>query len=260
MVGVVVQHTLVQRAAAEFLGTCILVAVVVGSGIMGSLLSDNLAVTLLINAVATVAALGVLIWAVGPISGAHFNPVVSGVAMVRREMPVSEGAMYILVQIAGACAGAMLANVMFDLPAVETSQRVREGGGIWLGEIVATAGLLLVIGALTRTGRGHLGPVLVPAWIGAAYFFTSSTSFANPAVTIGRSLTDTFAGIAPASVPMFILFQIVGAAVGAVLTEFFYPRRGVAPEPLDLPDPVHHGPDTDHDDPDSPSPARRSTA
>ena len=235
-------HPLLRRASAEFLGTCILVATVVGSGIMGSLLSDNLAVTLLINAVATVAVLGVLIWAVGPISGAHFNPVVSGVAMVRREMPAGEGAVYIVVQIAGACAGAVLANLMFDLPAVTASTHVRTGGNIWLGEIVATAGLLLVIGALTRTGRGHLGPALVPAWIGAAYFFTSSTSFANPAVTIGRSLTDTFAGIAPASVPMFIVFQIIGAAVGALLTEFFYPRRGVIPEPLDLPDPIHHGP------------------
>lgn len=235
-------HPLLRRASAEFLGTCVLVATVVGSGIMGSLLSDNLAVTLLINAVATVAALGVLIWAVGPISGAHFNPVVSGVAMVRREMPVREGGIYIVVQIVGACAGAILANLMFDLPAVTASTHVRTGGNIWLGEVVATAGLLLVIGALTRTGRGHLGPALVPAWIGAAYFFTSSTSFANPAVTIGRSLTDTFAGIAPASVPMFIVFQVIGAAVGALLTEFFYPRRGVIPEPLDLPDPIHHGP------------------
>lgn len=235
-------HTLLRRASAEFLGTCVLVATVVGSGIMGSLLSDNLAVTLLINAVATVAALGVLIWAVGPISGAHFNPVVSGVAMARREMPASEGGIYIVVQIVGACAGAILANLMFDLPAVTASTHVRSGTNIWLGEVVATAGLLLVIGALTRTGRGHLGPALVPAWIGAAYFFTSSTSFANPAVTIGRSLTDTFAGIAPASVPMFIVFQVIGAAIGALLTEFFYPRRGVIPEPLDLPDPIHHGP------------------
>lgn len=235
-------HPLARRASAEFLGTCILVATVVGSGIMGTLLSDNLAVTLLINALATVAALAVLIWAIGPISGAHFNPVVSGVAMVRREMPVSEGVVYILVQIAGACAGAMLANLMFDLPAVTASTNVRSGPNIWLGEVVATAGLLLVIGALTRTGRGHLGAALVPAWIGAAYFFTSSTSFANPAVTIGRSLTDTFSGIAPASVPMFIAFQIVGATIGALLTEFFYPRRGVPPEPLDLPDPVHDRP------------------
>jgi len=233
---------LVRRAAAEFLGTGVLVATVVGSGIMGTLLSDNLAVTLLINALATVAVLAVLIWAFGPISGAHFNPVVSGVEMVRREMPILEGVIYIVAQVIGACAGAILANLMFALPAVNTSTNERTGSNIWLGEIVATAGLLLVIGAITRTGRGNLGPALVPAWIGAAYFFTSSTSFANPAVTVGRSLTDTFSGIAPSSVPLFIVFQIVGAAVGALLTEYFYPRRGVAPEPLDLPEPIHKGP------------------
>ncbi len=235
-------HTLLRRASGEFLGTCLLVATVVGSGIMGTLLSDNLAVTLLINALATVAALGVLIWAIGPISGAQFNPVVSGVEMVRREMPLGEGFLYIAAQIAGACTGAILANLMFALPPITASTHLRTGGNIWLGEVVATAGLLLIIGALTRTGHGNLGPVLVPAWIGAAYFFTSSTSFANPAVTIGRSLTDTFAGIAPASVPMFIVFQIIGATIGALLTEFFYPRRGVIPEPLDLPGPIHHGP------------------
>jgi glycerol uptake facilitator-like aquaporin len=217
-----------------------LVATVVGSGIMGTNLSDNLALALLINAVATVAALGVLIWAVGPISGAHFNPVVTGVAVVRREMPVGEAGVYVVAQVLGALAGVALANVMFGLPAWQASTHVRTGWPIWLGEIVATAGLLLVIGALTRTGRGHLGAVLVPAWIGAAYFFTSSTSFANPAVTIGRAFTDTFSGIDPSSVPMFIVFQVVGAVVGALLTEFFYPRPGAA-EPLDLPDPVHHG-------------------
>lgn len=234
-------RTLVRRASAEFLGTLLLVATVVGSGIMGSLLSDNLAVTLLINALATVAALGVLIWILGPISGAHFNPVVSGVEMARREMPIAEGLIYIIAQIAGASLGAVLANVMFSLPAIETSSTVRSGAGVWIGEIVATAGLLLVIGALTRTGRGTLGPILVPAWIGAAYFFTASTSFANPAVTIGRSLTDTFSGIAPVSVLPFIAFQIIGAAAGALLTEWFYPRPGVIPEPLDLPGPIHDG-------------------
>ena len=231
-----------RRVTAEFLGTAILVATVVGSGIMGTLLSDNLAVALLINALATVAALGVLIWAIGPISGAHFNPLVSGVAMIRREMPAGEGGIYIVVQVAGACAGAILADLMFADAGVHLSTHVRTGWHIWLGEVVATAGLLLVIGALTRTGRGHVGAALVPAWIGAAYFFTSSTSFANPAVTIGRTLTNSFSGIAWESVPLFIVFQIVGAAIGALLTEFFYPRHGVTPEPLDLPAPVHHGP------------------
>lgn len=228
-----------KRLAAEFLGTAILVATVVGSGIMGTQLTDDLAVTLLINAAATVAVLGVLIWAIGPISGAHFNPLVTGVAAARREMRPTEAGGYLVVQVTGGVAGAILANLMFALPAVEPSSTIRSGWGIWLGEVVASAGLLLVIGALTRTGRGHLGALLVPAWIGAAYFFTSSTSFANPAVTIGRSLTDTFAGIAPASVLPFIGFQVIGAAIGAGLTEFFYPRPSGAPEPLDLPDPVH---------------------
>ena len=234
-----IPHALLRCLAAEFLGTALLVAAVVGSGIMGSLLSDDLAVVLLINAVSTVAALGVLIWMLGPISGAHFNPCVTGVEMARREIRLGEGLLYIIAQVAGAVAGVALANLMFELPAWHASTNVREGGPIWLGEIVATAGLLLLIGALTRTGNGRLGAILVPAWIGSAYFFTSSTSFANPAVTIGRSLTDTFAGISPASVPYFIAFQIVGAAVGAVLTEVLYPRRGVTPEPLDLPYPVH---------------------
>lgn len=237
-------HAISRRIAGECIGTGILVAAVVGSGVMGTLLSDNLAVTLLINAVATVAALGVLIWAIGPISGAHFNPVVTGIALIRREMPLVEGLLYVVAQVLGALAGVALANIMFDLPVFEASTHVRSGMPIWLGEIVATAGLLLVIGALTRTGRGHLGGVLVPAWIGAAYFFTSSTSFANPAVTIGRSLTDTFSGIAPASVALFIVFQIIGAGIGAGLTEFFYPRKGI-PEALDLPDPIHHGPKAD---------------
>ena len=231
---------MVRRLGAEFLGTAILVATVVGSGIMGTLLTDDLAVTLLINAGATVAVLGVLIWGFGPISGAQFNPAVTVVALVRREMPVTEGLGYLLAQTLGGICGAILANLMFALPPIEQSSTVRTGWNIWLGEVVATAGLLLVIGALTRTGRGHLGALLVPAWIGAAYFFTSSTSFANPAVTIGRSLTDTFAGIAPGSVLPFIGFQFLGAAIGALLTEAFYPRRSTPPEPLDLPDPVHH--------------------
>ena len=207
---------------------------------MATDLTDDLALALLVNALSTVAALGVLIWALGPISGAHFNPAVTAVAWVRKEIRPSEGATYIVAQVAGALLGVALANVMFDLPAWQASTNDRVALGTLVGEVVATAGLLAVIGALTRTGRGHLGPILVPAWIGAAYFFTASTSFANPAVTIGRAFTDTFTGIAPASVAPFIAAQLVGAAVGALLTEFFYPRRGVVPEPLDLPEPVHN--------------------
>lgn len=229
---------LARRATAELLGTGLLVATVVGSGIMGTRLSDDLAVALLVNALATVAALGTLIWMLGPISGAHFNPVVTGVELARREISLGEAAVYVAAQLGGAVAGVALANVMFELPAWQASTTERIGWPIWLGEVVATAGLLMVIGALTRTGRGHLGPAMVPAWIGAAYFFTSSTSFANPAVTLGRSLTDTFSGIAPSSVALFVVFQVVGAAIGALLTELFYPRPGAA-EPLDLPDAVH---------------------
>jgi len=228
-----------RRLAAELLGTGLLVAAVVGSGIMGERLSDDLAVVLLVNALATVAALGVLIFTLGPVSGAHFNPAVTLVAVCRREMAALEAGGYVVAQVAGALAGVALANVMFGLPAWEASTHHRGGTGVLLGEVVATAGLLWVIGAITRTGRGHLGAVLVPAWIGSAYFFTASTSFANPAVTLGRAFTDTFSGIAPASVALFVLFQLVGAAIGAALTELFHPRTDVAPEPLDLPDPVH---------------------
>lgn len=227
-----------RRLFAEFLGTGLLVAVVVGSGIMATELTGDVGVQLLINALATVAGLGVLIWVLGPISGAHFNPAVTLVAVARREMAIAESAGYVLVQVAGAICGATLANVMFSLPAWSASTHTRSSSGLWIGEVIATAGLLLVIGAITRTGHGSLGPVLVPAWIGAAYFFTASTSFANPAVTIGRAFSDTFAGIAPASVAMFIVFQLIGAAIGAGLTEVLYPRN--RPAPLDLPEPIHH--------------------
>ncbi|HOF38243.1 MAG TPA: MIP/aquaporin family protein [Dermatophilaceae bacterium] len=230
-----------RRALAEAIGTGGLVATVVGSGIMATRLTQDVALQLLINALATVAVLAVLIWAVGPISGAHFNPVVTLVAVVRREIAGGEAVRYVIAQIVGGLAGTAVGNLMFDLPAWQASTKVRSSASLWLGEIVATAGLLALIGGLTRTGQGRLGPALVPAWIGAAYFFTSSTSFANPAVTIARSATDTFSGIAPPSVPGFVLAQLVGAAIGAGLTEFFYPRAGV-PEPLDLPVAVHPAP------------------
>jgi arsenate reductase len=240
-----------RRVLAEYLGTMILVTAVVGSGIMATTLTDDVGIQLLMNMLATVMVLGLLIWTLGPISGAHFNPAVTAVALVRREIPGREGAAYIPAQITGAITGAILANLMFDLPPVQMSTTERTGSNLLLGEVVATAGLLWIIGALTRTGNGRLGPVLVPAWIGSAYFFTSSTSFANPAVTIGRAFTDTFAGIAPASVLPFIAAQLVGAAIGAAQTDLFHPGPGVTPEPLDLPGPVH-----DRTRPPRPRPAR----
>jgi glycerol uptake facilitator-like aquaporin len=236
------QHPIYRRLAAEFLGTGTLVAVVVGSGIMATNLTHDNGLALLINAIATVFGLAVLIEVLGPISGAHFNPAVSLVAMIRREVRTLEAGLYVVAQIAGALIGVAVANIMFGFPAWTESTHVRTGAGVWLGEVVATAGLLLIIGAITRTHRGNLGPILVAAWIGSAYFFTSSTSFANPAVTIGRAFTDTFSGIAPSSVPLFIVFQLVGAAVGAGLTELFFPRHGVIPEPLDLPEAIHERP------------------
>ena len=229
----------VRRTAAELLGTMILVATVVGSGIMATSLTDDVGVQLLMNMAATVLVLGLLIWTLGPISGAHFNPAVTLVALARHELPGREAAVYLPAQVCGAVAGAILGNLMFALPAIEISTQARSGSNLLLGEVVATAGLLWIIGALTRTGNGRLGPALVPAWIGAAYLFTSSTSFANPAVTIGRMFTDTFAGIAPTSVPAFVAAQLAGAAIGAAQTELFHPRPGRTPEPLDLPAPIH---------------------
>ncbi len=227
-----------RRCGAEALGTGVLVAAVIGSGITATNLTVDVAVQLLVNALATVAALGVLIAVLGPISGAHFNPVVTLVELARRDLKAGEAGGYLVAQLIGALAGAGLANVMFGLPIWAASTHHRSGWGVWLGEFVATAGLLLTIGALTRTGRGRLGPILVPAWIGAAYFFTSSTSFANPAVSIGRALSDSFAGIAPASLPGFIGAQVLGAAAGAALTIVLFPRTGIA-RSLDLPEAVH---------------------
>jgi glycerol uptake facilitator-like aquaporin len=229
---------LLRRLLAEFLGTGVLVATVVGSGVMATSLTHDVGLQLSVNALATVAVLGVIIAVLGPVSGAHFNPVVTLAEAVRRDMGAGEAAGYVAAQLAGGLAGTAVANLMFELPAWHASGHERTGTALWLGEVVATSGLLFTIGAITRTGRGHLGPVLVPAWIGAAYFFTSSTSFANPAVALARSASDTFAGIAPGSVPGFVLSQLVGAALGVGLAAFLFPRPGL-PEPLDLPEAIH---------------------
>ncbi len=214
-----------RRLLAEGLGTGLLVTAVVGSGIAAQRLSPaDSGLALLENAVATGAALVVLITVLGPVSGAHFNPVVTAADAWLGGTRRSDVAPYVGVQVLGGCLGAVLANLMFGLPAVTASQHVRSGAALWLAEGVATAGLLLVILGLVRAGRSSLVAPMVAAYIVGAYWFTSSTSFANPAVTIARSLTDTFAGIAPSSVPAFVLAQIVGAAVGVALALVLWPR------------------------------------
>ncbi len=203
-----------QRLLAEFLGTAALLAVVIGSGVMGERLAGgNVAVALLANTAATVAGLYVLIEVFGPTSGAHFNPVVSAVMAWRRELPRAHLPAYVAMQLAGAVAGAWLAHGMFELPVLQVSSHGRAGAGQWLAEGVATAGLLLVV---LRAPAGRAS-AMVAAWIGAAYWFTASTSFANPAAVLGRTVTDTFAGIAPASAPGFVLSQAAGAVLGIVL-------------------------------------------
>jgi glycerol uptake facilitator-like aquaporin len=206
-----------RRVLAEFVGTGLLVLVVVGSGIMAQELSPGqIGLQLLQNSIATVLGLGVLIAVLGPVSGAHFNPVVTMAEWWRhRRASPADLAGYVLAQIGGAVAGAVLANVMFDKPAVTWSAHERSAGHLLLGEVVATAGLVLVIFCLERAGRLSAAPVAVAAYIGSAYWFTSSTSFANPAVTIGRAFSDTFAGIAPSSVPGFIAAQWVSHSSAA---------------------------------------------
>ncbi|HZP54590.1 MIP/aquaporin family protein [Actinocrinis sp.] len=229
---------LARRALAEGLGTGLLVTVVVGSGIMASRLSPHdLGLQLLENSTATALGLAVLIMMLGPISGAHFNPVVTlaDCALGRRTgtgVDARTVAVFIPVQTVGGIGGAVLANLMFALPAATASTHTRTGAHLWLGEVVATAGLVLLVFALARTGRGRYGPAAVGAYIGAAYWFTSSTSFANPAVTIARAFTDTFAGIAPGSITGFVVAQLLGAALGAALVLALFPHRPTPGKPL----------------------------
>ncbi|MFF0598850.1 aquaporin [Streptomyces antibioticus] len=218
---------LIARAAAELVGTAALVAVVVGSGIQATGLTQDVGLQLLANSTATVFGLGVLITLFGPVSGAHFNPVVTLAEWftARRGgagVSVREAAAYVPAQIVGAVAGAILADAMFGEPLVKWSTHDRSAGHLLLGEVVATAGLILLIFGLARTDRLRFAPVAVASYIGAAYWFTSSTSFANPAVTIGRAFTDTFAGIAPGSLPGFIGAQLVGGVVGLALVALVF--------------------------------------
>lgn len=218
-----------RRLLAELVGTGLLVAVVVGSGIAAERLSPSeVGLQLLENSTATVLGLAVLILLFGPVSGAHLNPVVSAADWLlgRRSGGGLSGrdvAPYVAAQTVGAVLGALLANAMFELPAFQVAERVRASPGLWIGEVVATAGLVALVFALARSGRATLSAPAVGAYIGTAYWFTSSTSFANPAVSVGRSFSDTFAGIDPASVPGFVLAQVVGAALGACLVVALYP-------------------------------------
>jgi arsenate reductase len=218
-----------RRLLAEFVGTALLVAVVVGSGIAAAQLSANdVGLQLLENSMATGFGLAVLILMFGPVSGAHFNPVVTGTDWLlgRRSctgISGSDAIAYVVVQVIGGVGGAWLANVMFDHRAFELATKDRITTGHLIGEVVATAGLVALIFTLARTGRAGLSAAAVGAYIGAAYWFTSSTAFANPAVTVGRIFSNSFAGIAPGSAPGFIVAQIVGALIGLVLVLFLYP-------------------------------------
>jgi glycerol uptake facilitator-like aquaporin len=216
---------------AEGLGSMLLAATVIGSGIMAErLAAGNLAIALLANTGATVAVLATLIALLGPVSGAHFNPAVSIVQALRGVLSWRQAGAYAVIQIAGCCAGAVLAHAMFELPLIQASLHARTGLAQWLSEIVATLGLLLVV---FGHRRAEDAPWMVAAWIGAAYWFTASTSFANPAITIARALSNTFSGIAPEDVPAFILAQFVGALAALLLARFIFNGRPAAgtPEP-----------------------------
>jgi glycerol uptake facilitator-like aquaporin len=211
-----------KRLAAEGIGSMLLAATVIGSGVMAERLAGgNAAIALLANTGATVAVLATLIALLGPVSGAHFNPAVSLVQALRGAQPWREASAYALFQILGCCLGALLAHAMFELPLLQSSIHTRTGAAQWLAEAVATFGLILVV---LGHRRAEDAPWMVAAWIGAAYWFTASTSFANPAITIARSLSDTFSGIRPADVPGFIAGQLVGALLAVAVAKFLFPR------------------------------------
>jgi glycerol uptake facilitator-like aquaporin len=220
--------TLARRAVAEWLGSALLLATVVGSGIMGAKLAGgNDALALLGNTLPTGAILVVLILIFAPVSGAHFNPAVTLAFVSRGELPMRVALIYLAAQIAGAIAGAWAAHLMFELPLAQLSSTVRTGAGQWIAEAIATFGLLLTIFGCLAGARAAI-PYAVGLYITAAYWFTASTSFANPAVTIARSLSDTFSGIAPAGVPAFIAAQFAGAAVATLLAAWLWPKPAKA--------------------------------
>ena len=210
---------------SEYFGTTVLVATVVGSGIMGTNLSDDALVALLVNSLSTVFILGILILTLGPVSGAHFNPLVTIAFAITKQFPTKQILPYVLSQVLGAIYGAIIANAMFGQAIFQISATARFNGGTAIGEVMATTLLLFVILSLVRTDRANLIALAVPGVIGGSYFFTSSTSFANPAVTIGRIFSDTFAGIAPGSVLGFIAFQIIGAAIALGLVNLMFAKK-----------------------------------
>jgi len=221
-----------RRIVAEGIGSLLLAATVIGSGIMAErLAAGNLAVALIANTGATVAVLATLIALLGPVSGAHLNPVVSLIQALRGALSWREAGAYTTVQILGCCAGAILAHAMFSLPLIQSSVHARTGIGQWLAEFVATLGLMLVV---LGHRKAQDAPWMVAAWIGAAYWFTSSTSFANPAITIARALSNTFAGIAPSHVPAFIFAQLLGAVAAVPVARLLFANAKIknAPEPL----------------------------
>lgn len=225
-----------RQALAEFLGSAGLVTVVIGSGIAAQRLStDDGGLRLLENALATGAGLVALILAFGPISGGHFNPVVTLADRYFGGVTNRQVAVYLPAQIAGGAVGAVVANLMFDLPVVSISTTHRSAGGLWLSEAVATFGLVVLIFALVRAGRAGLAPFAVGAYIAAAYWWSSSTSFANPMIDLARTLSNTFAGIAPASVPMFLVMQLVGGAAGIAVVALLYPTVATVAEDVVVP-------------------------
>ena len=223
----ILQATLARRLVAELTGTAFLIVAVIGSGIMASRLSPtDVGLQLLENAAATAGALIALILMFGAVSGAHFNPIVTIMDCLFGTIDRRAAAFYVVAQTIGACIGAVVSNLMFELPAINVSTKVRSSGALWLSEVVATMGLLLVIHGCVRSGRASAVPFAVGLWIGGAYWFTSSTSFANPAVTIARTLSDSFAGIKPSSAPMFIVMQLVGGALAYGLIRYLFPPQG----------------------------------
>ena len=202
---------------AEFLGTGLITATVVGSGIMAQTLTRDVLLQLFVNTFATVMALALAIWLLAPVSGAYFNPAVVFIAFLRKKESLVTAITFSVIQIVGAAGGAILAHALFSRALIDPSTHVRDGSALFISEIVATAGLIATIFIASNQGRGEHAFWLVPLWIGSAYVFTSSTSFANPAITLGRSLTDSFSGIALASVPLFIAAQFIGAVLGHVI-------------------------------------------